>query len=609
METSMERLFCAEEELHLKVGKIQSEKRENAPLHLEKKGNELTIIYGRDVELFRALSLAKIHETESAFVLEETPRFSSDGVMLDCSRNGVMTLEAVYAFLRKMAYMGLDRLLLYTEDTYTLPKYPYFGYERGGYTVEELKSIDAYAASWGIEVVPCIQTLGHLGNILWWNDFQGIRDSENVLLADEDETYRFIEAEIRECRECFHSSRIHIGMDEAFMMGFGAHYDRHGYENPEAIFIRHLNRVNEICKRYGFAPMIWSDMIFRMSRKGDYYGKDPIHPTFVKGLPTDVRLVYWDYYHESEADYERFISEHQQFANPLSFAGGSWRWVGFTPLIGPSLRRSRYALDACLKKGVKDVLLTGWGDNGNECPFFTMLPAMALYAEYSYEGNDKGLADLLKVTTGETLERMLLLDLPNMPDGNPQHLFGNPSKYLFYQDVIGGLFDRHTDPCYRSHYQDYERKLRKAAKASGQFSIYYQTAADLCTVLSDKSDVGLRLRKAYQVGDKKTLEEITMVELPRIRRNVSRFRNSLEKEWLSECKNEGFDILDGRIGWLLARISTAERRLKAYLKNPEKAIPELAQEALYFDGRKEKGETEIMTWNWWGKNVSTNVIG
>ena len=44
--------------------------------------------------------------------------------MLDCSRNAVPRVEAVKMVLRKMALMGLNTLMLYTEDTYEVPEQP-----------------------------------------------------------------------------------------------------------------------------------------------------------------------------------------------------------------------------------------------------------------------------------------------------------------------------------------------------------------------------------------------------------------------------------------------------------------------------------------------------
>ena len=91
------------------------------------------------------------------------------GVMLDCSRNAVLKPESVKTFAKIIKAMGYDTLMLYTEDTYEIPEYPWFGYMRGRYTQAELREIDDYAYMLGIEVIPCIQTLGHLATTIRWN--------------------------------------------------------------------------------------------------------------------------------------------------------------------------------------------------------------------------------------------------------------------------------------------------------------------------------------------------------------------------------------------------------------------------------------------------------
>ena len=65
-------------------------------------------------------------------------------VMLDCSRNAVMSVEGVKSFIDKISAMGYNALQLYTEDTYEITEEPLFGYMRGRYTKAELKEIDAY---------------------------------------------------------------------------------------------------------------------------------------------------------------------------------------------------------------------------------------------------------------------------------------------------------------------------------------------------------------------------------------------------------------------------------------------------------------------------------
>ena len=77
--------------------------------------------------------------------LEETVGFRRFGTMLDCSRNAVMTVEALKRWIDLTADLGYNTLLLYTEDTYEIEGEPYFGYMRGRYTKEELREADRYA--------------------------------------------------------------------------------------------------------------------------------------------------------------------------------------------------------------------------------------------------------------------------------------------------------------------------------------------------------------------------------------------------------------------------------------------------------------------------------
>ena len=73
--------------------------------------------------------------------------------MLDCSRNAVFTVEKVKSFIRIMAKLGMNTLMLYTEETYTVPDEPYFGAYRGRYSQDEIREMDAYARTFGIEPV------------------------------------------------------------------------------------------------------------------------------------------------------------------------------------------------------------------------------------------------------------------------------------------------------------------------------------------------------------------------------------------------------------------------------------------------------------------------
>ena len=143
------------------------------------------------------------------------------GVMLDMSRNAVMKPSEVKNFATILKKMGYNMLQLYTEETYEVDNEPYFGYMRGRYTQEELKDIVAYCDNIGVEVIPCVQTLAHLERIFRWHPYYAINDMGDVLLVGEERTYELIENMFRSLRKCFHSEYVHIGMDEAHMLGLG----------------------------------------------------------------------------------------------------------------------------------------------------------------------------------------------------------------------------------------------------------------------------------------------------------------------------------------------------------------------------------------------------
>jgi len=236
------------------------------------------------------------------------------GVMLDVSRNAVMTMDHMKKFLLKISEMGYNCMFLYAENTYEVDGEPYFGYMRGKYTKEEMREMDEYARSLGIEVIPCIQTLAHLLAISKWEQYS--MDTDDILMVDDESTYVLIEKMFKTLSQCFQTRKLHVGMDEAHMLGRGKHLDKYGYETVDVIMKRHLKRVCEIAKKYGYDIMIWSDMYFRPWNNGEYFiEKKTIPEEYVKALPDNVIPVYWDYYSDDFNNYDNMFYNHAQLSN------------------------------------------------------------------------------------------------------------------------------------------------------------------------------------------------------------------------------------------------------------------------------------------------------
>ena len=165
-------------------------------LHIDWQGGAARITAEDENALCRGVFLLTqaVRAGRKALRVDQERHFASCGAMIDMSRNGVFTVDAVKRTLDRMACLGMNVLMLYTEDTYEVPEYPRLGYLRGRYSQSDLKAIDDYADALGIELVPCIQTLGHMQQFLQWPENGVLSDQPDVLLADDEAAYRLIEA-------------------------------------------------------------------------------------------------------------------------------------------------------------------------------------------------------------------------------------------------------------------------------------------------------------------------------------------------------------------------------------------------------------------------------
>ena len=502
------------------------------------------------------------------------------GVMLDCSRNAVLKPEKIKEFIDIIAQIGYNTLELYMEDTYKIEGEPYFGYLRGGYTAEELKDFDSYAATKGIEVIPAIQTLAHFNNLAKLPHYEEMIDVCDILLVDNEKTYSLIDKMFATLTEVFSTKIVNIGMDEAHYVGLGKYLDIHGYKDRYELLFEHLKKVAAIAEKYGFTLHMWSDMFFRIANQGKYYGKDIVSPSEVKrNLPKNVELVYWDYYHTEKGDYEAMMSAHKLIIDDFWFAGGAWSWGGFAPFNGYTLKAMKAAIKAAKEFDVKNILVTMWGDDGKECSFFSLLPSLYAIKEYSFGNFDEtSVKQGFKRLFGIEFDDFTLLDIPNLLP-LPHEELETPCKALLYCDPFLGILDDIVTEEGKIPYGEYASKLSAAAKNVGKYGYIFETLAALCSVLELKYDLGVRIRKAYKSADKSIVMQICF-EIDEITRRVSVFYDKFKSLWFCENKPFGFEIHDARLGGLIMRLNSCKERLKAYADGKIEKIDELEEEII-----------------------------
>lgn len=567
---------------------------------LKKRGSGARIEYASYHQIFKGIGemlAVQGKDAENEFL----PAFETLAVMIDCSRNAVMTVSALKKLILYLAVFGYNQLQLYMEDTYEIKDEPYFGYLRGRYTRDELREIDDYADVFGIEVVPCIQTLAHLNQIFRWKPYAALNDCKDILMVGKEETYALLDKMIGQISSCVRSDKINIGFDEAHMVGFGKYFDGHGYRNRYELLFEHLKKVMEIIDKYRLKPIMWSDMFFKLLGDGFYYTDLPITPEVIDSVPEGAALCYWHYYTNDKKGYDRMMSRHKKFRNEIWFAGGTMAWQGFSPMNGMMEKVIDASVESCKEFDVKHYVYTDWGDGGGECPIFSSLTSMYYLGEHSYGFDKTVIKEKFLNLIGIEYDTFNLLDAPNILT-KEQNVVCNPCKYIFYNDYFCGQLDKNIF-VEQTFFDDNKEKLAAVAKA-GRFGELFETAYGLMRILSVKHNLGIRTRSAYRTKNIKQLEEI-IGDYEKLIPFLEEFYAMFERQWHTYNKPFGFDVQEVRLGGLLLRTKSCLKRLNGFLSGTLYKIEELEEEILSFTGEE---STVPLRLNDWKVNVSVNVI-
>lgn len=550
-------------------------------LAVESDGKSVTLTWAAPIQFYRAVSLIPLPLT--ACSIREKARFQSSGIMFDCSRNAVLKPQALRFFFRKMALMGLNLGMMYTEDTYEVPGQPFFGYKRGRYTYDELKALDDYASLFGIELCPCIQTLGHLKRILHWPAYHHLRDNDEVLLADLDETYELLDQMIHAATAPYRSKRIHLGMDEAYGVGLGAHLARYGYEDPHSVIGRHLSRVLGICDKYGLHAMMWSDMYFHLDGR-NYHSPGLPSEKAKAAVDPRITLMYWDYYQPKEEAYADALYKHAQFPAPTVFAGGIWTWIGPAPDYPTTLQNTVSGLTACAKANIPLALATAWGDNGGECNLTAALLGLQLYGELTFrpDYDEDELARRFRrcchADAQAFLDLSLLNYMPGMKD-NPSDPV-NACKFMLYQDPLIQLFEADTAGyAMAEHFGSLVTRYARYALENPDYALLF----DFYTALANA--LALKCVWHEQAGDavrSRNREQAAALAdgIPATVEALDTLRVVWRRLWESTNKPNGFEIIEVRMGGIAARMATAGEKMRAFALGQVDTIPELEEQAL-----------------------------
>ena len=551
-----------------------------ASLSIEKTGESIHIFYDTLPRFYMALARSLVMQPGKYTI---NPEVQQLGLMLDCSRNAVMLPQRIEGLICMMALAGYTYLELYTEDTYELPNEPYFGYKRGRYTVEEIKRIIDFAAIFGIAVVPCIQTLSHLPHLSSWEPYKAKMQDGCTLRIGDEAVYEFIRKCLRHCKQVFGTNRIHIGMDEAPV----------GKEQ----YLRHFIRVFQICRQEGIQPDFWADAFYLEGQT------DAVPEELFDGSQTPV---YWEYYQTDPEVYRSVFSRLMKAAGKASFAGCLHKHMGIAPDNGLSQSVMDAAFPVAKEFGVTDILMTTWGDHGNDCPFYAIMPAF-WYAAHKLYPCDADLDAMVSAYTGYTCAQWKIADEINYIVRYDKKIC-NAGTWALHNDLLIGMMDCHIADDADEHYRKLHSMLLPLCENKSRFSYIFRFYAALCDVMARKATFSKRLHRAYIDGDRQTMETMKQ-ELPELAEKIEDFRRIFRELWMKDNKGFGFEVMDVRFGGMAARCDTAAAVLEDYLTGKLERIYELEEERLpYWADALEQEHTYAPWFFHWSKSLTENDI-
>lgn len=205
-------------------------------------------------------------------------------------------LEYLHKLIECFSLLGADGLLVEYEDMF-----PYEGElkllratTQPAYRRDEILSLQKVARSKGMEVIPLVQTFGHMEFVLKHRPMWGLREVPHcmgTLNPHKEESHLLVIEMLRQVVDLHPGLKtIHIGADEVYMLGEGLE-SKLWLATPghtvEQLFLKHVTKVAKAVKQAWphITVIMWDDMMRGMSQ-------DTLKASGLVGL---VQPMLWDY--------------------------------------------------------------------------------------------------------------------------------------------------------------------------------------------------------------------------------------------------------------------------------------------------------------------------
>lgn len=284
-------------------------------------------------------------------------------------------LKKIITFVKRLGATGV---LLEWEDMFPFTESLAPIKAGNAYTKQELQDLIKFIEDIDLEVIPLVQTFGHVEFALKTEAFASLREvpeSPQALCPSNNMSLPFVETIIRQVMELTPNVKnLHIGCDEVFQMG----------ECPkcrlvvrENLFLSHVAKVASFVRRTypGVTPIIWDDMLRHVPSSSieDYKLGELVEPmvwVYAEDVYRFVPSAVWDKYTQvfprvwAASAFKGAFGETMYVPNARRHLENNLRWLEVMTAESPRF-----------KKGFAGIALTGWQRYDHFAVLCELLPA------------------------------------------------------------------------------------------------------------------------------------------------------------------------------------------------------------------------------------------
>ena len=271
---------------------------------------------------------------------------------------------------RQLSYYKINTVVFEFEDKFQYTSHSVLS-APGAMTHEQVKRLVQTAKKYYIDVVPLVQTLGHVSFIAKHPEFFHLREvakSNWQLCPLKEGTLDLVRDLLDEVLDVVQPAKyLHIGGDEARELGMGPEW---GDKAPVESYKLWLNFVCDQLKKRGKTAIVWDDMFLRHFNSAD-----------MARLPSNLIYMRWDY------DTGRFLDRDKMILKlgyPVWIATSAQTMTPIFPDQHLRVFNNANFIPDAVTLGIKGVLNTAWEDEGIHPEAYWV--GFVCSAEYSWSG-------------------------------------------------------------------------------------------------------------------------------------------------------------------------------------------------------------------------------